>query len=88
MAKPMYNFNIRIVDCSGTQSVHIMGERLGDLIIGMTADDYKTIVDTGEKIEADGDRAATSVEARDLLLSKRGIYGLFIVRAKMDTFVS
>ena len=54
----------------------------------MSAEDYKTVVDTGERIEAEGDRAATSVEARDLLKSKQGMAGLFIVRAKMDTFIS
>ena len=63
-SKPTYNFRMRVSDCSGSQMINILGERCGDPIVGMSAEDYKMLVETGTRIEANQERAATSEEAR------------------------
>ena len=83
-----YNFSVRIGDFSNYVYTQVLGEQVGDAIMGMSARDLKALKEScGDVGMADpGSFAPPMNEFRQLLNSKEMQPAMFLVRAKVDTY--
>jgi hypothetical protein len=84
--KPTYNFTVGIGDFTTRIFASVLGEQVGEQMLGMSARDIKALIDMPPSGESSQYGPPISAEFKQVLDKLKYSKSVFLIKAKMDTY--